>query len=87
MYQTEYSEILTKKLKKLKKKNKKQFLTIFNKIDQIIFNPPHCQKQLKGKQKGLMRIHIDSFVLIYFIDHSKDIISFEDYDHHDKIYT
>lgn len=86
MYQDKYSEILTKKLTKLKKKDQKQFLTVFNKINQIISNPQHRQKQLKGKQKSLVRVHIGAFVLTYSINHKEKLISFEDYDHHDKIY-
>ena len=71
---------------KLKKKNPKQLLIIFKKIEQIVENPYHF-KPLKGDMHGARRVHIDkSFILIYEIDEKNNIIRILDYDHHDRIY-
>ena len=86
----EYSEELTKKLKKLKKKNLKQFEIIIKKRDeikQIIPQNPDHYKFLSGNMKGFKRIHVDKhFVLTFKVDKEKKICKFEDYDHHDNIY-
>lgn len=36
--------------------------------------------------KDRKRVHIGHFVLTFIIDHPNKVVSFEDYDHHDKIY-
>ncbi len=85
-YYCNYSEEFVKKLIKLKKKNKTHFLKLKNKINQIKENPNHNYKFLHNKLKGINRVHIGHFVLIFIINYRDKIISFEDYDHHDKIY-
>ena len=86
MYNDLYSIELTKKLTKIKKKNIKHYQIIQNKINWIIEHPKHKYKILHHTMKGIRRIHIGQFVLIFRIDHNTKIISFENYDHHDKIY-
>jgi len=86
MYTDVYSEEITKKLFKLKKKDQKQYEKVFKKIDQMLANPQHRHKELHFTMKGIKRIHISHFVLIFKINHINKIISFEDYDHHDNIY-
>lgn len=54
-------------------------------MNQILANP-HRYKCLHYFMKGIKRVHIGHFVLVFVIDHVKKIISFEDYDHHDVIY-
>ena len=43
-------------------------------------------KNLRYNMKDSKRVHIGHFVLVFSYNKSKDFISFEDYDHHDKIY-
>ena len=86
MYSSRYSEEITKKLAKLKKKDARHYQTVRKKMDWILEHPEHEYKFLGYEMKGVQRIHIGHFVLTFIIDHSNKVISFEDYDHHDKIY-
>ncbi len=86
MYVDRYSEEITKKLAKLKKKDTKHFEVVRKKMDWILDNPEHKYKDLHFNMKGMNRIHIGHFVLVFVIDKINKIISFEDYDHHDNIY-
>jgi mRNA-degrading endonuclease RelE of RelBE toxin-antitoxin system len=86
MYLDRYSEEITRKLAKLKKKDSKQYEIVRRKMDWILANPEHRYKDLHYDMKGINRVHIGHFVLTFTIDFVNKIISFEDYDHHDKIY-
>jgi len=86
MYADKYSEEITKKLTKLKKKDAKHYQNVRKKMDWILEHPEHEYKFLGYEMKGVNRVHIRHFVLTFIIDHSNKVISFEDYDHHDKIY-
>lgn len=86
MYIDLYSEEITKKLSKLRKKDPNHFLIVRKKMDKILSNPLHSYKYLHHDMKGANRVHIGSFVLVFEIDHNKKIVSFEDYDHHDSTY-
>ncbi len=86
MYSDKYSEIITKKLSKLKKKDVKHYQNVRKKMDWILEHPNHDYKFLGYDMKGLQRVHVGHFVLTFIIDHNNKVISFEDYDHHDKIY-
>jgi YafQ family addiction module toxin component len=85
-YSDLYSDELTKKVKKIKVKNRALFNAIIKKIDEILENPERF-KPLRHDLKGFHRVHImKSFVLIFKIDDENKIVKFEDFDHHDKIY-
>ena len=86
MYSDSYSEEIVKKLKKLKKKDPQHYSIVRKKMDQILASPEHSYKLLHYDMKGIKRVHIGHFVLVFVIDHVKKIVSFEDYDHHDIIY-
>jgi mRNA-degrading endonuclease RelE of RelBE toxin-antitoxin system len=86
MYSDSYSEEIVKKLIKLKKKDPKHYEIIRKKMDDILQNPQNKYKFLHYDMKGINRVHIGHFVLIFRIDHQKETIFFEDYDHHDNIY-
>ena len=86
MYIDKYSEEITKKLSKLKKKDAKHYEIVRKKVDWILKHPYHRYKFLSHGLKGIQRIHIGHFVLIFTIDHVNKVVSFEDYDHHDNIY-
>ena len=85
-YEDRFSEEIRKKLSKIKKKDVKHFKIVMKKIDNILQNPDNKYKFLHYNMKGINRVHIGNFVLIFRIDHSNKLIFFEDYDHHDKIY-
>jgi len=87
MYPYRYSEKLKRILKKLCKKDKKTYNAIIRKINEIInsANIEHY-KPLRYGLKGFKRVHINSKVLVFEYNRKDDIISFEDFDHHDKIY-
>ena len=81
-----FSNKLKKILKKLKKKDKKRFDMIREKTIEIVENPRHY-KNLKYSMKEFSRAHIDSsFVLIFKINEKEKTVSFEDIQHHDKVY-
>lgn len=86
MYERKYNKLLTKKLKRLRKKDPKHFDIVYKKIKWIREHPEHSFKFLHYDMKKTMRIHIGSFVLLFRIDHEKNIVYFDDYDHHDNVY-
>ena len=86
MYSDKYSEELTRKLAKLKRKDHKRYEIVRNKMDWILGNPEHRYKDLHYNMKGIKEVHLGHFVLTFIIDHVNKVISFEDYDHHDKIF-
>ncbi len=87
MYDAGISDILKKKLNKILKKDKIMHDPILKKIDEIRNSEDieHC-KNLRHNMKDSKRVHIGHFVLVFSFDKSKDFVSFEDFDHHDKIY-
>lgn len=86
----EYSEALTRKLRKLQKRNPKQFAIILKKreeIKRIIPQNPDHYKFLSENLKGLKRVHIDThFVLTFNVDKERKLCKFMDFDQHDNIY-
>ena len=86
MYADVYSGEITKKLSKLKKRDQKQYGIVRKKMGQILDNPQHEYKDLHYSMKGMQRVHIGHFVLVFRIDWQNRTVSFEDYDHHDNIY-
>ena len=74
-------------LDKLQKKNKQLYESIFNKINEILKNPNiEHYKNLRYNLEKYKRVHVGSFVIVFQYDKKKDIILFDDFDHHDKIY-
>ena len=86
MYSDVYSETIAKKLSKIRKKDAKHFSIVRKKMDELLENPHHSYKFLHYNMKSINRVHIGHFVLVFTVDHKDKIASFEDYDHHDKIY-
>lgn len=83
-YRVDYTHI-TKKLKKLKKKDRVQFEAVRKKIRQILKNP-YVYKPLKNILKGRYRVHIGHFVLLFVIHEKEKVVEFIEYEHHDKVY-
>ena len=86
MYKDFYSEEITKKLAKMRKKDPVEYSQVRKKMDSILADPDHSYKFLSHDMNGLNRVHIGHFVLVFRIDYQKKMVSFEDYDYHDKIY-
>jgi len=88
MHKFEIKPGLYKKLAKLSKKDKKAYESIMNKIEEISnsIDVTHY-KNLRYDMKDSKRVKIGHFVLVFSYNKSKDFISFEDYDHHDNIYS
>jgi len=86
MYADSYSEEIARKLSKLKKKDPIHYSKLRKKMNSILTEPTHSYKFLTNDMKGINRVHLGHFVLVFVIDHRNKNVSFEDYDHHDNIY-
>ena len=87
MYSYEYSEKLKKILKKLFKKDKQLYQRVMKKINEVINSGDvEHYKNLRHNMKDSKRVHIGHFVLVFQHDKEKDLLKFDDFDHHDKIY-
>ena len=87
MYSLEIKEEADKIFHKLSKKNPKQLEIIIKKIKKIRENTNHIYKFLRKPLQTFNRVHIDNhFILIFKIDHTREIIIIYYYDHHDKVY-
>lgn len=86
-YEAFYSESFARKMMKLKKKDSKLAEIVLAKVDWIRENPQHTFKRLRFGMKGLSRVHIGHFVLLFVVDHKEKTIVFEDYAHHDDAYV
>jgi mRNA-degrading endonuclease RelE of RelBE toxin-antitoxin system len=84
-YELEVSEGLYKVLKSLGKKDRKQLEQIHKKVVEIRRNP-ELGKPLKKPLQGRRRVHMGSFVLIYYVDEARRVVRLLEYDHHDKVY-
>lgn len=87
MREFEIKPELDKKLIKLSKKDKSKYEAVMKKIEEVISSEDiEHHKNLRYNMKDSKRVHIGHFVLVFSYDKSNDFVSFEDYDHHDKIY-
>lgn len=87
MYSFDYSEKFRSELKKLIKKDRPTYERVLKKVDEIINSGDvEHYKNLRKSLRHLKRVHVGHFVLVFKFDKSKNSISFEDFDHHDKIY-
>ena len=87
MYSHDIKPHLKKVLEKLSKKDKNQYEQILKKIEEIINSDSiDHYKNLRHDMKDCKRVHIGHFVLVFSFDVAQNLVSFEDYDHHDNIY-
>ena len=86
MYLGRYTENITKKILKLKKKDPNHYRILIKKIDQIRENPSHDYKDLRYDMKGQKRVHIGHFVLTFEINHKNKTFLFDVCARHDRIY-
>ena len=87
MYSHDIKPHLKKVLEKLSKKDKNQYEQILKKIEEIINSDSiDHYKNLRHDMKDCKRVHIGHFVIVFSFDAAQNLVSFEDYDHHDNIY-
>ena len=82
-YKEAYTDEFLKRVKKLKKKDKKLLDRLNKKIDEILDNPEHY-KSLKYRHKGKRRAHVGSFVIVFEI--KGNTVIFHSFKHHDFAY-
>lgn len=82
-YEAYFTDEFKKQLKKLKKKDKLLLDRIKSKIKEILENPYHY-KPLRNDLKGLRRVHVKSFILIFGLE--KELVVFYYVKHHDDAY-
>jgi len=74
-------------LLKLSKKDKLLYEQIRKKMNEVInISDVEHYKNLKKPMQEFKRVHVGHFVLVFRYDKQNDLISFEDFDHHDKVY-
>lgn len=74
-------------LVKLLKKDKQLYDNLLNKMKEILSNPDvEHYKNLRYDLKEFKRVQIGHFVLVFKYDKQNDMVFFDDFDHHDKIY-
>ncbi len=77
---------LQKILKKLIKKDRTLYERVMGKIQEIISSNVEHYKNLRYNMRDQKRVHVGHFVLVFKFDKTENLISFEDFDHHDNIY-
>ena len=83
----EIKPFLQKILNKLSRKNQSLYEQVLIKIKEIANSSDvEHYKNLKHDLKEFKRVQIGHFVLVFKYEKEKNLISFEDFDHHDKIY-
>jgi len=86
MFRLAVKESLDKKLKKLQKKDKELLILVEKKVQEILLDP-YRFKPLKKPLQNKRRVHVGgSFVLIYEINERAELVTLDDFDHHDNIY-
>ena len=87
MYLYEIQPSLQKIMLRLFKKDKQTRERIIKKINEIINSGDiEHYKNLRHGLKDFKRVQIREKVLVFKYDKKNNLISFEDFDHHDKIY-
>ena len=71
--------------KKLRKKDLIQFEAVSKKINEILENPQQF-KRLKSPMQHMRRVHVGSFVLVYYVNEDRRVVTIRRYEHHDNVY-
>ncbi|MFH1802273.1 MAG: hypothetical protein ABH864_02355 [archaeon] len=83
----EISEELETKLMKLSKKDKALHQQVMKKIKELVNSGDiEHYKNLRYDLKDSKRCHVGHFVLVFQYDKQNNLIKFDDFEHHDKIY-
>mgnify|MGYP001570325384 CR=1 FL=1 len=86
-YKYTTSKHLDKILGKLQKKDKQLYENLINKMDEVI-NTSDIEhyKNLRYDMSDRKRAHVGHFVLVFKYNKEKNLIYFDDFDHHDNVY-
>ena len=84
-YLVNFEHRAQKTLKKMKKKDKKLYAIVSERLEQIEADPRRF-KPLKAPLSNRWRTHVDSFVILYMIDEASSKVFIIDICHHDKAY-
>ena len=84
-YNLRIGKQVEKILEKVAKSNKREYVSVFKKVKQIIAEP-HNYKPLGNILKGERRVHIGHKVLVFDIIEEEKLVRILRYEHHDKVY-
>lgn len=88
MYNFEVSEELERILIKLSKRDRVLHQQVLKKIKEIVNSGDvEHYKNLRYKMKDSKRVQVGHFILVFQYDKTSNIIKFDDFDHHDNIYS
>ena len=88
MYNFLFSERLNEIFEKISRKNKVLYEQVIKKTEEIVNSADiEHYKNLRHDLKDYKRVQIGHFVLVFRFDKTNNIIYFEDFDHHDNIYS
>jgi len=82
-YHAVLSPDFEKALRKLKKRDRALFERVGRKMEEVL-GDPEVYKPLRHQLKGLRRVHIGPFVLLFEVRGA--VVEFLVFDHHDKAY-
>lgn len=83
----EIKQELEKKLVRLSRRDTALYSSLLRKIEEILKSPDISHyKYLQHDMKDSQRVHIGHFVRVFCYNKEKDFVSFEDFEHHDRIY-
>jgi len=82
-YHAVFSPDFEKTLRRLKKRDRALFERLGKKIEEVV-EEPEVYKPLRHQFKGLLRVHVGPFVLIFEV--KGDAVQFLVLVHHDKAY-
>lgn len=81
------SKNLDRILEKLFKKDKSLYEQVMKKIKEVIDSSDIGHyKNLRYNMKDRKRVHVGHFILVFKFNKEENLIEFDDFDHHDKIY-
>lgn len=86
MYELALRKTVERTFAKLSKKDPGLMRTVSHKIDEILEDPQRY-KNLRRPLQHLKRVHIEkSFVMVFSVDKTENMVVIEAFDHHDRIY-
>ncbi len=87
MYDLDIKPTLDRIFKKMMKRDNERLKKIFKKVEEIQRNPRHEYKHLRRPLQEFYRVHINSsFVLIFDINHTEELVVLYYFAHHDEVY-
>ena len=86
MYELALRKTVERTFSKLSKKDPGLMRAVSRKVDEILEDPQRY-KNLRRPLQHLKRVHIEkSFIMVFSVDESENLVVIEAFDHHDRIY-